>query len=498
MAAIRRRKRARRDVWVVDYRDATGVRCRVTAPSREVAEDLLAEKIRDSRQALPAAHDREITLAQYSERWLAQVATDLKTNTHRSYSETLERYILPALGRLKIRVLHRGLIRDLLARKRSDGLSKNSVRVIRAVLSVLLGDAVDDGIIPTNPALQLGRRRRKRVDSLTQAERLKKLRPMSREQLSVFLQTALRPEHRRLYPLFLALARAGLRPGEAFGLQWDDVDLVERTIRVERSYSHGEIGTPKTGESRAVDMSQQLAVALRRLEIERAEEKLRRGWTAMPPWVFYSEAGTPMDLYNATRVFKRVLKAATLPNFRLYDLRHTFASLLLIQGAPITYVAAQLGHSKPTTTLQWYAHWLPTSKRTFVDALDEGAGRPEAIAEAAEAVVATPPAPAQREQSGRRLASVPARHGTDWAPFPQVSKNAEREMCEKVGSPGWARTSDFLINSQALYRLSYRGTIKSYRSFAGTYDSARPAWRKPGRARYQPKARIFGAAHLTL
>ena len=43
---------------------------------------------------------------------------------------------------------------------------------------------------------------------------------------------------------------------------------------------------------------------------------------------------------------------------------------------------------------------------------------------------------------------------------------------EVVGSPGWARTSDFLINSQALYRLSYRGTIKYYRSFAGTDDSA--------------------------
>lgn len=185
-------------------------------------------------------------------------------------------------------------------------------------------------------------------------------------------------------------------------------------------------------------MSQQLAGALRRLEIERAEEKLRRGWTAMSAWVFCSEAGTPMDLYNATRVFKRVLKAAKLPNFRLYDLRRTFASLLLAQGAPITYVAAQLGHSEPTTTLQWYAHWLPTSKRTFVDALDEGAGHSEEIAK----VAATSLAPAraersaaQRERSRRRPAAVPARHGTDRAPFPQMSKDPELQMWEKVGSP---------------------------------------------------------------
>ena len=55
---------------------------------------------------------------------------------------------------------------------------------------------------------------------------------------------------------------------------------------------------------------------------------------------------------------------------RLYDLRHTFATLLLAKGAPITYVAAQLGHAKPSTTLQWYARWLPQADAGFVHRLD--------------------------------------------------------------------------------------------------------------------------------
>ena len=69
-------------------------------------------------------------------------------------------------------------------------------------------------------------------------------------------------------------------------------------------------------------------------------------------------------------MWRRVLRQAKLPGFRLYDLRHTFATGLLAQGAPITYVAAQLGHAKPTTTLQWYAHWLPRADKHWVDALD--------------------------------------------------------------------------------------------------------------------------------
>jgi integrase-like protein len=123
-------------------------------------------------------------------------------------------------------------------------------------------------------------------------------------------------------------------------------------------------------------MSVGLAVMLQRLRSERAAQTLKRGWSSMPGWVFCSEAGTPLDLSNVTKAWCRGLKAAKVPGFRLYDLRHTFATELLAQGAPITYVAAQLGHAKPTTTLQWYAHWLPRGDKHWVDGLDEATTKP--------------------------------------------------------------------------------------------------------------------------
>jgi len=81
---------------------------------------------------------------------------------------------------------------------------------------------------------------------------------MTRSQLDAFLNATLRvaPGH---HPLFLPLARTGVRIGEAIAFQWPDIDLVDREIRVERGFSARQIETPKTGHGRTVDMSQQLA-----------------------------------------------------------------------------------------------------------------------------------------------------------------------------------------------------------------------------------------------
>jgi hypothetical protein len=70
------------------------------------------------------------------------------------------------------------------------------------------------------------------------------------------------------------------------------------------------------------------------------------------------------------------MKQVGVSGHRLYDLRHTFATMLLAKGAPITYVSAQLGHAKPTTTLQHYAHWLPQDTAGFVDRLDTSSSAP--------------------------------------------------------------------------------------------------------------------------
>jgi integrase len=86
--------------------------------------------------------------------------------------------------------------------------------------------------------------------------------------------------------------------------------------------------------------------------------------------MFPRDGGALMDKDYLANVFQRTLKAAGLPHSRVYDLRHTYASLLLAEGAPVTYVAAQLGHSSPATTMRYYARWIPSKGKRWVDILD--------------------------------------------------------------------------------------------------------------------------------
>jgi integrase len=74
---------------------------------------------------------------------------------------------------------------------------------------------------------------------------------------------------------------------------------------------------------------------------------------------------------QSDRGLEQAIKRAKLSELRVYDLRHTYASLLLSAGAPITYLSAQLGHATPTTTLRYYAKWIPSQGRRWVEVLDQ-------------------------------------------------------------------------------------------------------------------------------
>jgi hypothetical protein len=136
---------------------------------------LLSERIRERQHPGALSADRDITLNEYRARWLETLEGEIKPRTHASYSQQLRLHIVPAFGRVRRRELSRTMIKRLLLAKREAGVGKNSVRIIRATLSVMLSDAVDDGILLANPALSLGRRQRGRPDKLSGADRVRNI-----------------------------------------------------------------------------------------------------------------------------------------------------------------------------------------------------------------------------------------------------------------------------------------------------------------------------------
>ena len=149
-----------------------------------------------------------------AERWL-RLCSGLKPRTLSSYRAKLDRHILPALGSFRVRKLHRGTIKTLLAEKQASGLSVDSLRLIHAALRGMLNAAVEDEVIRTNPASGLGRVLRL---SRSSSERQQRIRAFDAGQLARLLEAA-ETKTSRFHPLFLLMARTGLRLGEALALR---------------------------------------------------------------------------------------------------------------------------------------------------------------------------------------------------------------------------------------------------------------------------------------
>ncbi len=412
-------KRKDRDTWVVDFREATGQRVRLTARSREEAEEKLAEKIKESRKPVSLVENRDITLMAYAQGWLETAKLELALRTSRSYKQLLDGHVLPVLGHLRVRDLHQRDVKKLLAEKRQSGLGKNTVRLIKAALSTVLSEATEDELIPMNPVLALGKKKRRSGQAP-----LPDVNPLGHAQLAAFKHglEEMQGEGRvdRCIAMLLALmAGTGLRPSEALALRPGDLNLRERSVRVERAMDlDGRVKPTKTEETRSVDLSDTLIRRLSDYAIWLGAEAVASGREASP-WLFPGDQWGPLLEGHVRKLFERVLRKAELPHFRVYDLRHTFASVLLSEGVPLLYVSNQLGHSKPTTTLRYYAKWIPSGDRRYVDVLDR-----------------TPAKLASEKSWHQELA-------------PNATEGAEgSEVLEKVGGPTRTRTWDQLIMSQ--------------------------------------------------
>ena len=358
------------------------------------------EDLKDTGSLMAPSKD---PLGKYLRTWLDSVKKgSLRTRTYEDYSGVLRRYVedppedAPPVGKIRLDRLTPHAVQELYRfLQEEEGLSARTVRSLHAVVRQGLAHAARTGAAPRNVAdlVVLPKQQRRRVDAMTP------------EEANRFLEAA---RADRYYPLWCVLLTGGLRPGEALALKWPDLDLDASKIHVQRTLTRRgqktkeeggkgwKLAEPKTSRARRVVVLPSFAVAaLREWRVRQAEERLQLGSEYEDNgFVFATEFGKPLDGANLyARNFHRIMAAAELgeweepedkpegqpgprkkpkfrPAYRMYDLRHTAATLLLRQGVNPKVASERLGHASVAFTMDVYAASLPDLQEEAADKLE--------------------------------------------------------------------------------------------------------------------------------
>lgn len=349
-------------VWLirVQNRLANGKRKSVAKQVRGTkkdAEKFLTAWLRDMDKGI-FVEPSTLTANDYFDRWLEAAARPrVSQRTADGYAGLLKRYVRESLGEKKLENIQPLDIQKVYAQMLQKGLSARIVRHTHSALHNALKQAVKWGLLQRNPAEYV------ELPKVQHTER----RVLIPDEAIAFIEVADEMKHGLIFEFALL---SGMRPEEYLALKWSDLDFERGTAQVRRalvrhnnSWSFEETKTARS--RRTVSLPQQLFLKLKAHKRKQAEQRLRIGslWHAHD-LVFCSETGTPHSIPNLTyRYFRPILEKAGLPQIRLYDLRHSHATLLLLADENPKIVAERLGHSTVVLTLDTYSHVLPTMQQ---------------------------------------------------------------------------------------------------------------------------------------
>jgi integrase len=285
------------------------------------------------------------------------IAGERRDRTFDLYRSQLHRHLLPRLGRRQLVLITADDVVTLGRELQADGLSPWTVKRILGALSCVFTFALRRGYVATHPFHRL--ERDERPHPLRSDQRV-----LTRTELARLFAAC----PRRYRPLLLTGAYTGMRLSEVLGLSWDDVDFAAGVIHVRHQLARGRRGVPphrippKTRASvREIPLLPQLAAVLR-------QHKRSSSFTRGSDYVFATTNGTPFLHHNISkRVLRRAAAGAGLDRpdrrVRFHDLRHTFASHLIIDiRLDVVQVSRILGHARTSMTLDTYTHLFEAAR----------------------------------------------------------------------------------------------------------------------------------------
>lgn len=360
--------------------DGTRRRTRRTAPTLEGAKKLRVELL-GKQQRGQLTEQRLDTVSTYGLFWTREVkANTIRPTTASDYEDRLRRYVMPYLGNVRMVDLTPMHVQRWLNALLVDGKSPNTVNGARRVLFGLCKYAERQGVIPRNPVAATDPVRK-------DPNKTQVCPPWTLEETCKVLEHAIGND--RLDCFLHLMLHLGLRPGEALGLRWQDIDELQQTISITGTLKEARAilpngrgivrlqrNQPKTKESaRTIGMDEALVAALERQRQVQETQRVAAGdaWIAMvdADYVITTSVGTGMSLSNLRKRYIKFLASIGVRYIRLHDQRHTVATLALEADVPIEHVSQAVGHSNIDITKQTYAPYVRRYTENFVNAMSK-------------------------------------------------------------------------------------------------------------------------------
>jgi integrase len=346
--------------------DADGKRRRKTIYGKSKAD--VQEKLRalqNSAASGTLADGSKLTIAQYLDHWLNGPAREcVGQTTWPRYEQLVRLRINPFIGGVRLTRLTPMHVEQMLADLRTAGVSARGRQMAVNVLSAAMKHAtrLRPPLIPFNPVASVAKPRPPRPE----------IKPFTPEQVGKLFEAAAED---RLFALYIVAIDTGMREGELFALEWDDIDFAGAGVMVQRALKElkGKVWVEdlKTEKSRRrIELSPAAVDALH----EHRKRQLAEGNAGK--LVFCSPEGGYLRRPNvARRSFWPMLRRAGLPRVRFHDLRHTAATLLLLANERTKVVSERLGHASTTTTEATYQHVLPTMQKQAAEKMNQILGQ---------------------------------------------------------------------------------------------------------------------------
>ena len=323
------------------------------------------EQLMETAERLPYLTNPNPTFAEWSEIWLETFCKNcIKQYTYEWYKNYCEKYIVPKIGQYTLKQISTVVCQQFLmemytngrhkcTEKYGTGLALKTVQGIKIALQCCLQKAVDEGLLDRNPVAKVKLPR----------EPKKEMQTMKANELKAFLDETKRSD---CYEFFYLELMTGLRIGEILALTWDDLDVENKTIRVNKQVQRidGEltVNTPKTASSiRTLSICEDCVNEL--LKMRARQRFVTDLMFPSPVTMGYRDAKA------VTRLLHRIQKRAGVPEIRFHDLRHSFATLSLEEGMDVKTVSHMLGHTDAGLTMNTYMHVTDKMQQQVADTM---------------------------------------------------------------------------------------------------------------------------------